>query len=308
MILGLDTGLATFGWATYDESLGELVDLGVVITKPEKNGKVTRDRARRLNPQADLVAEKARGCSTVVIEAMSFPPGGANAQVSIALSWGAALGVVAGMAQRPKVLTISPQKWQREILPGSERSVDYDALFAAAVAHIRDAHPRGSIALEAIKPRDRFHAVDAAMLALVGALNPGACDIIVEPRTIAPASVHRTAIAIRAAQRPLCAICGDRNATTVDDIDGKSLRVCFECKEWTLPEPKLDTPRDRVLRALGRMDGEPDLAELCAAIGEDGAEDRERISQVLGRAIGAGLVGCRGNHRNRTYFLIAKGG
>lgn len=175
MILGVDTGMATFGWALLDERACRFVDLGVVVTKP-LGDKVTLDRARRCVAQSRVLAEKAPGCSTVVVEQMSFPPGGANAMVPIALSWGVVLGVIANVTPRPRLLTIAPQRWQREVLPRSGGRVDYDDLAERAAAFILSKHPRAARALELITPSARSHAIDAAMLALVGALRPGACS------------------------------------------------------------------------------------------------------------------------------------
>ena len=178
MILGVDTGMATCGWALLDEKTCSFVDLGVVLTKPLKGGRVTLDRARRCNVQARVLAEKAVGCTTVVVEQMSFPPGGANAMVPIALSWGVVLGLVAMLDPRPRLLTIAPQRWQREVLPNAGKSVDYDELARQASLFIARRHPRAWAALERIPRSQQNHALDAAMLALVGALHPARCEAI----------------------------------------------------------------------------------------------------------------------------------
>jgi hypothetical protein len=179
MILGIDTGLATCGWALLDETTRRFVDLGVVITKPAKDALVTLDRARRLTVSAKILAEKAPGCSMVVVERMSFPPGaGMAAAVPIALSWGAVVGVISMMSPRPELLTVSPQRWQREILPNAGKQVDYDELARNAAAYILANHPAAAKALRAIKEAHRNHAIDAAMLALMGALRPGRCERI----------------------------------------------------------------------------------------------------------------------------------
>jgi hypothetical protein len=182
MILGVDTGLATFGWALLDERACSFVDLGVVITKKLPGAKVTLDRARRCTAQAAAIAERARGCSTIVVEQMSFPPGGANAMVPIALSWGVVLGIAAMLDPRPRLLTIAPQRWQREVLPNAGRAVDYDELARAAGEHLLSRHPRARDALRRIPEGRRNHAVDAAMIALCGALRPQRCEGVDGPR------------------------------------------------------------------------------------------------------------------------------
>lgn len=177
MILGLDTGMATCGWALLDDSKTSFVDLGVVITKVLNPKDLTLERARRMNTQANVVAEKAAGCHTVVVEQMSFPPG-ANAKIAIALSWGVVLGIVTMLDPRPRLITIAPQKWQRTVLPNAGKKVDYDELSRVAAKFILSKHPRAAVALQSIPKSHRSHAIDAAMLALVGALRPRDCDAV----------------------------------------------------------------------------------------------------------------------------------
>jgi hypothetical protein len=102
--------------------------------------------------------------------------GHASAMISLGLSWGIVLGVTAMISPRPRLLTIAPQRWQREVLPSAERSVDYDELARAAAAHLLRRHPKAIACLARINKGDRNHAIDAAMIALVGALRPSRCD------------------------------------------------------------------------------------------------------------------------------------
>lgn len=181
-IVGIDTGLATCGWAVLDERTCTLVDLGVVLTEKSPGEKVTLDRVERAFIQASVLTEVVRDASVVVVEAMSFPPGGANAMVSIALSWGLALGIVASAPMRPTLLAVSPQRWQREIDPSAGKRVDYEKLSAKLQEHMRQRHPRAYASLEGIAGRHRNHAIDAAALALVGHLAPGRCMTVRAPR------------------------------------------------------------------------------------------------------------------------------
>lgn len=176
MILGIDTGMATCGWALLDEKTCSFIDLGVVITKKAKGEPVTIDRARRCNVQALELTQRMRGVSTVVVERMSFPPGGANAMVPIALSWGVVLGLIAMVEPRPELLTIAPQRWQREILP-IKGAVDYDRLARRAAQFLLSRHPRAASALRRRIPRAHWsHAIDAAMIAVVAAVHREACE------------------------------------------------------------------------------------------------------------------------------------
>jgi hypothetical protein len=179
VILGLDTGTRTCGWAQLDEAKCEFVDLGVVV-QPKRDDAartITLERERRANLQAQVIAAKAPGCRQIIVEQMSLPrAGGVQAAVSIALSWGIVLGVVATLESRPRLLTIAPQRWQREVMPYAGRQVDYDELAAVAAEHILRRHPRAHAQLMRIPIGQREHALDAAMIALVGALRPHRCD------------------------------------------------------------------------------------------------------------------------------------
>jgi len=183
MILGLDTGMRTCGWAQLDETRCEFIDLGVVI-QPKRDDEartITLERERRANLQAQVIAKKAPGCGLIAVEQMSLPrAGGVQAAVSIALSWGIVLGVVALLEPRPKLLTVAPQRWQREVVPYAGRQVDYGELAEAAAAHILRRHPRAHAALMRIPASHRSHALDAAMIALVAALRPHRCDEVGE--------------------------------------------------------------------------------------------------------------------------------
>lgn len=179
MILGIDTGLATCGWALLDDEKRAFVDLGVVVTEQDQDIPVTLDRARRLAIGASVIAAKAPGCSMIVVERMSFPPGGGvKAAAPILLSWGAVVGVVAMLTPRPKLLTIQPQRWEREVLPNAGKQVDYDELAMQAATYLLANHPAAAKALRGIKEKHRNHAIDAAMLALMGALRPNRCERI----------------------------------------------------------------------------------------------------------------------------------
>ena len=190
MILGLDTGTATCGWALLDDARCEFVDLGVVVQpKRDEARTATLERERRAHNQARVITSKAPGCSTVVVEQLSLGIRGKIACLSVGLSWGIILGSVAQLEAlghpRPRLLTIAPQRWQREVLPSAEGEVDYEELARRAAAHLLRRHPRASAALERIPAKHRNHAIDAAMIALVGALRPHRCDAVGETKEAA---------------------------------------------------------------------------------------------------------------------------
>lgn len=176
MILGIDTGIATCGWALLDEAKCSFVDLGVVIQKPIEGEKITLDRVRRSAAIAQVLAKHAPGCTKIVVESLSLGMPGAIAKLSVGLSWGVILGIVAMLDPAPELLTIPPQRWQREVLPHAGKQVSYDELATAAGAYILRNHPKAAKALGAIKEKNRNHAIDAAMIALCGSLRSSRCD------------------------------------------------------------------------------------------------------------------------------------
>lgn len=179
MILGVNAHSPLLGWALLDDAACSFIDLGVVVTKPlEADRAVTLDRAARANAQAAVIAERARGCHTIVVERMPVDGPDGGALVPVALSWGVAIGVIATLDPRPRLLTIAPSRWQREVLPHAGEQVDYDELAHTAATYLLANHPRAAERLLAIKKQDRNHAIDAAMLALMGALQPAKCERI----------------------------------------------------------------------------------------------------------------------------------
>lgn len=192
MIAAFDTGAGTFGWAKIDDSdpRHPIADLGVVIQPPHANAKKnkTLEREHRIQTQAELVAIAARGCHTVIVEQMSFPPGRFCAQckrrgnvdaiTSIALSFGAIQGVVAATVPRPKIVTLRPLAWQRALLGTAKGPIDYDRIEQIAKWHLLR-QPIAVRALERIsRAADRRHAYDAAMIAYVGATFPELCAAV----------------------------------------------------------------------------------------------------------------------------------
>lgn len=100
-------------------------------------------------------------------------------------------------------------------------------------------------------------------------------------------------MAPRVHHRPVCALCGMRDARTPDDIDGNLVVVCFDCK--TPPNlgrgtrPKVDR-RARLLRAMERLDGPQRLNEISEALDDDNVCGRRRTYEMLVNAMKVGLV------------------
>lgn len=189
-ILGLDGGTATSGWAILDATTHTFEDLGVVIQpKRDKERTVTLERQRRANNQARVIAAKAPGCSLIAVEQLSLGIKGKIAVLSMGLSWGIILGAVAQLEAlgnpRPRLLTIAPKRWQNEVLPSGQNETDYEELARRVGAHLLRRHPKAYAALQRIPEKHQNHAIDAAMIALVGALRPHRCDAIGETQEAA---------------------------------------------------------------------------------------------------------------------------
>ncbi len=196
MIASFDTGAGTFGYAKLDDSDPRLpiVDIGVLIQPPHADAKKnkTLEREQRISGQAELVADVVSGCHTVIVEQLSFPPGRfcpackrsgqVDAIVALSLSFGAIQGVVAATrlpsGERPKLVAIRPQDWQRRLLGTKTGPVDYDRIEQIAKWHLLR-QPIAVRALERItRAADRRHAYDAAMIAYVVARFPELCAAV----------------------------------------------------------------------------------------------------------------------------------
>jgi hypothetical protein len=108
-------------------------------------------------------------CDRWIIERMSFPPGG---QVPIALGFAVAVGV--GRSRRAELYTVKPQEWQRAVLPGSGKKVDYRELERVVGSYVRRDR-QSAIALDSLEPKLRTHALDAGAIAMMGALRLHEC-------------------------------------------------------------------------------------------------------------------------------------
>lgn len=177
MLIAVDPGLATFGYAVLDER-GVVHDLGVVTSESsaKKLGK-HRDRRERLRLQAralDAVMRRwgARGLLTLVAEEMSFKRGKLTQIISMALSWGDLVGlaVAHGAADR----AIPPKTWQRALFDPDElaamgTSTDY-ARVEAKLSEYATEQCRDKLA--AIARSKRNHALDAIGVGVYAAMTP----------------------------------------------------------------------------------------------------------------------------------------
>lgn len=169
IVLGVDTGIATYGWARFDSVSRSFVGLGARELKRDHGRQKSDDDAARAATIADELLVLGDGCERVVIEKMSFPPGG---QVPIALGFAVALTVA--RAKGLNAFTVRPQVWQRAVLPLSGKRVDYvelERVIGKCVRSERDS----AIALDSLEPKLRNHALDACAIALMGAFRIDEC-------------------------------------------------------------------------------------------------------------------------------------
>jgi hypothetical protein len=177
VIIAVDPGLATFGYAVVDER-GVVHDLGVVTSESnaKKLGK-HRDRRERLRVQAralDAVLRqwRERGTLALVAEEMSFKRGKLTQIVSMALSWGDLVGLAVAHGATDRA--VPPKTWQRALFEPDElaamgTSIDYTRVEAKlsqyATEQCRDK-------LAAIARSKRNHALDAIGVGVYAAMTP----------------------------------------------------------------------------------------------------------------------------------------
>lgn len=165
MILGIDPGLATFGWARIART-GQVVDLGV-LELPAKGKR--KDHAGRSLRQAGTVLELLAGIDLVVAEALSFPKHHAGV-ASLCLSWGVLVGACA--ARSVPIMGVRPQVWQHAAARDDASTVDYGDLLMRLELHV-EAHgtPEAVASLHRIAASKRTHALDAAGVGLYGVVH-----------------------------------------------------------------------------------------------------------------------------------------
>ncbi len=172
MILAVDPGIRTFGWAIVTSGTGAVVRCGVLIQDKDDKLSSHADREARAKAQADLLSDLvvAHRVSTLVAEQMSFAPKAqAAALIGIGLSWGVLIGVASNCLTKP-VRTIPPKVWQRAIVPlkpGEKRgaAVDYDEVYAELARYVDV-----DTLLADVAPSHRNHALDACGVGVYAAI------------------------------------------------------------------------------------------------------------------------------------------
>ncbi len=166
MILGIDLRGAACGWSLLDEAASSFTGLGVhTLGRPERIDRATLGRMDTVHGLARVIAARAPGCSTIVVE--RWVPE-AMRELDAGLAWGTLLGVASMLTPRPQLLTLEPQAWQRELALG-RRDLLGEVAYANAQYVLRG-HPRADEALRRLPANVREPAIAAAMIALQGAL------------------------------------------------------------------------------------------------------------------------------------------
>lgn len=177
MILAIDPGLGTCGWAIVDPS-ARVLDLGVILTERDKVLEEATDRARRADHQAEVLAEAAQryNVAEIALEAMSFggPPSARfHMAISVGLSWGVATGIARTLGLN--LYAVPPKRWQRAVVPNAGKRLNY-ALVEAALEHY--VGKQAFVALSCIAKGDRNHALDACGVGLFAALRPNEVEVV----------------------------------------------------------------------------------------------------------------------------------
>lgn len=171
MILALDPGLATLGYALVRPGSARVVELGTLTSKADDAVDSSTDRARRSRRQFATLWEIAmrHDVKAIAAEAMSFgghPASRFKQAVSLCLSWGCIVGLAHAFSV--PLYEVPPKRWQRAILPGVQGKLDYDELFEALSQFVSGQ----TSTLSAIPRSLRNHALDAVGVGLYAALTP----------------------------------------------------------------------------------------------------------------------------------------
>lgn len=176
MILSVDPGQRTCGWAIVAPRTARVAALGTLVVDPDDRMRKTLDRKRRAEIQARHLRALADTYAITAIagEAPSFggPPAARFAMaVALCTSWG--ILTTLGLWFDVPVIEVPPKTWQRAIQPDAGKAVNYDRLFADLAGFVGDQATRALSDLEAIKVSMRNHALDAVGVGVYAAIELG---------------------------------------------------------------------------------------------------------------------------------------
>lgn len=160
MILAVDTGLATLGWAHVSRR-GVVLDLGALCQPALPGEGVQAGYERRCERQVDELLRLLPAVQLIAVEALSFARS-AKAVASVSLCWGMLITVA--KLYEIRLWRVSPKRWQHSLLNTPARQpVDYSELARRITEHVaRSGAPKARSAVAALKASERTHALDAA--------------------------------------------------------------------------------------------------------------------------------------------------
>lgn len=169
MILAVDPGLATCGWAIVTPHTARVVAVGVLTSDHDPLVDEWTDRVQRVSRQAAKLAEVAKLYSARSIAAEAISCGGPPSArfsmgTSLCLSWGVLAGIACTL--RIDLAEVAPKMWQHAVCPGVEK-IDYGEVFKLLSTFV-ESHAAKS--LWSIRPGLRNHALDAVGVGVYAAL------------------------------------------------------------------------------------------------------------------------------------------
>lgn len=161
VILGIDPGIASCGWAVVDRS--RPIDCGTLVTERDSSLDRSVDLARRTQSIGLDVASLVDkyGCHCVVAES-ALLHGNVRAAAGQLACWGALTAITAVRGLR--LLSVRAVDWQRAVM--GEGKIKYDVVAKSVTSFagpLIDRVPKGQ----------RTHAIDAIGIALYGLLRGG---------------------------------------------------------------------------------------------------------------------------------------
>lgn len=177
MILAIDGGNRTLGWAVVEPRTGRVLELGDLFQEPIAGLDDTTCRATRARNQARLFVAITKRHAITAIAAEACSLGGApKARLAMAiginLCWGE-LVMLAEVLEVP-LYEVPPKIWQRAIVPESAKSIDYGEVERRLTDFITGA---AFNQLFAIPKARRNHALDAVGVGVYAAMRSGVTRI-----------------------------------------------------------------------------------------------------------------------------------
>lgn len=155
MILAVDTGASSLGWALCES--GFVYDCGAELHPPRPGEPMQDSFQRRIKLQAQLIDSLLPRVSAVYVEALSFPRN-ARAVASVSLCWGALISLC--HVRHVPIYAVTPKEWQHR-LQSHKGKVDQKRLEGRIVAFLSRYCSRASLSFGRLHPKARPHAADA---------------------------------------------------------------------------------------------------------------------------------------------------